>query len=140
LDHGAAATKYTLPVVQKLFSMFPRGASGLALLLLRWFAGAQLATDAVTVISGLNVVLAGVLVVCVLAIVVGLATPIAATLAALIESIALSTHFTHVALLSFAPIVIAVAVALLGPGAWSIDARLFGRRLMEFGPDSDDHR
>jgi hypothetical protein len=36
--------------------------------------------------------------------------------------------------------VIAVALALLGPGAYSLDAKMFGRRLIEFGPDVDRHK
>lgn len=126
--------EYTLLGMQKLFSMFPRGAPGLALLLLRLFVGAVLVGDAVTVVSALNVILVCMLVACALAVVVGFMTPIAAVLAALIEAIGLNALFIQLALHSFAPIVIGIALALLGPGAYSLDARLFGRRLMEFGP------
>ena len=126
--------------MQKLFSMFPRGAPGVALLLLRTFAGAQLAADAVVALSEPNLFLAVVLVACALAIVAGITTPIAALLAALIETTGLSTHSIQATLHSVAPIVIGVALALLGPGAFSIDARLFGRRLVEFGPEIEDDR
>lgn len=126
--------------MQKLFSMFPRGAPGVALLLLRLFAGAQLGMDAMVALSEPNLFLAVVLVACTLAIVAGLTTPIAALLAALIETTGVSTDSTQAALHSFAPIVIAIALALLGPGAFSIDARLFGRRLVEFGPEIEDDR
>ena len=57
-DHGPAPAKYTLPAMQKLFSMFPRGAPGVALLLLRLFAGAQLAADAVVALAEPNLFLA----------------------------------------------------------------------------------
>jgi uncharacterized membrane protein YphA (DoxX/SURF4 family) len=113
--------------------MFPNGAPGLALLLLRLFVGAVLVADAVTAASVPNVALVCVYGVCALALLVGFMTPIAAVLAAFTETIGLNAEFAH-ALLSFAPIVIAIALALLGPGAYSIDARMFGRRLMEFGP------
>jgi hypothetical protein len=117
--------------------MFPRGAPGLALLLLRLFAGAELVADAKAGLMELHVVVLGVLIACALAIVMGLATPIASILAAIIEAIVLYAHGSLTALHPAAPIVIGVALALLGPGACSIDARLFGRRLLEFDPNGD---
>jgi uncharacterized membrane protein YphA (DoxX/SURF4 family) len=30
--------------------------------------------------------------------------------------------------------VLAISVAMLGPGAWSVDARLFGRKRLNLGP------
>ena len=62
---------------------------------------------------------------------VGLWTPVIGTLTAIDEAwIALSLYFsrppdteTHVFLA-----VLSVSVAMLGPGAWSVDARLFGRK------------
>ncbi len=84
--------------------MFPRGAPGLALLLLRLFVGAELLTHAVTAVPAFNVAMVWVLGACALALVIG------------------------------------IALALLGPGAYSLDARVFGRRLMEFGPDIGDDK
>lgn len=65
----------------------------------------------------------------------GLWTPVMGTLAALDEVwIALSLYspwrqetWIHIFLAT-----LAISVAMLGPGAWSIDARLFGRKLFDF--------
>ena len=58
----------------------------------------------------------------------GLWTPVAGTLAALaalwVAYADPSSHGGYYALLA----TLGVALALLGPGAWSVDARLFGRR------------
>ncbi|HEV8332004.1 MAG TPA: hypothetical protein VGQ22_11330 [Steroidobacteraceae bacterium] len=124
--------------MQKLFSMFPRGAPGLALLLLRLFVGAVLIFDAAAAAPALNEVLVYALAACGLALIVGCITPIVAVVSAIIVTMGLTADSTLLALHSFAPIVIAVALALLGPGAYSLDARIFGRRLLEFRPDASD--
>jgi len=77
-----------------------------------------------------------------LAMLIGVATPFAAVAAAL--AIALTIHWSGVAsagLLggnteNLLVVVVAAALALLGPGAFSLDARLFGRREMSFPPES----
>jgi hypothetical protein len=46
-------------------------------------------------------------------------------------------HLPQIALYSVAPIVIGSALALLGPGACSLDLGVFGHRLMEFAPNID---
>ena len=120
--------------VRRLFTSFARGAPGAGLLLMRVAAGAGLIVNA---LSGLGagpalafVVLdtlgaaTGVL------LVAGLWTPIAGALAAVIETWHAFVDPAHVrshALLA----IIGAALALLGPGAWSIDARLFGWKRVE---------
>jgi uncharacterized membrane protein YphA (DoxX/SURF4 family) len=141
LDFGSphGIPKYTLSAMQKLFSMFPSGSPGLALLLLRLFVGAVLLSDALTTVSAFSGFSVCVLVGCALALIVGYLTPIAAVLASVTEAaIGPITHLGNLTLHSLAPMVIGIALALLGPGAYSLDARIFGRRLVEFGPDIDE--
>jgi uncharacterized membrane protein YphA (DoxX/SURF4 family) len=64
----------------------------------------------------------------------GLWTPVAGTLAAIVKVwIACSRYFSHSGD-PWAPIaqaVLGAALAMVGPGAWSIDARLFGRKRID---------
>jgi putative oxidoreductase len=65
---------------------------------------------------------------------IGLWTPAAGALAAIVKvSIAFSQHFSHSGdpLIPIVQAVLAAVLAMVGPGAWSIDARLFGRRRID---------
>ena len=74
--------------------------------------------------------------VCALALGLGSLTPISAAIAALIlVGGSLSSVAANVDGVALA--VIATALALLGPGAYSLDARLFGRRVVVVVPRSD---
>ena len=69
----------------------------------------------------------------------GLWTPVMATVVALDQIwMALSIYPLHDQMfwIHLCLTVVALSVAMLGPGAWSIDARLFGRRRF----DIDSHR
>ena len=60
----------------------------------------------------------------------GLWTPVAGILVAIMEAWTAFSHPTSAAL----PAVLAAlgaSLALIGPGAWSLDARLFGRKHIE---------
>ena len=57
----------------------------------------------------------------------GVATPIAAALIGL-TSLGLAVSTTPYSIQELEILVLAVVIALLGPGAFSIDARMFGRR------------
>jgi putative oxidoreductase len=60
----------------------------------------------------------------------GLWTPLVGMVLALVEVwIALSHQFAPQGHLLVAAL--AISLAMLGPGAWSVDARLFGRRVFE---------
>ena len=63
----------------------------------------------------------------------GLCTPIAGTLVALVEIGRLVTvSASKLTYLLLAPL--AASLAMLGPGQWSVDARLFGWKRMEASP------
>jgi uncharacterized membrane protein YphA (DoxX/SURF4 family) len=111
--------------LQKLFSAFPAGWPGVGLLLLRILVGVTLIAQTVTQVrsSGLSAqgwVLAALLILGASCLLVGFVTPVVAILIAL-ASLANTTQ-------ELDTVVLSIAIALLGPGAFSIDARMFGRR------------
>ena len=124
--------------MQRLFSTFPDGWPGRGLLLLRFGAGLPLIylgicgvleslDEPIKMAGNLLQAAAGVL------LVVGLWTPLAGTLMAIDESwIAFSIHFSQHGENVFLA-VLSAAAAMLGPGAWSVDARLFGRKVFDMG-------
>jgi uncharacterized membrane protein YphA (DoxX/SURF4 family) len=127
--------------LQRLFATFPDGSPGIGLLLLRVGAAGVLIAHGAACLAdrsaptwgtwavGVATVLTGAL------LLIGLMTPLAGALAALdaagillswLPSPTPSTLGAGVA--SVLLVVVAAAIALLGPGAISIDAALFGRR------------
>jgi putative oxidoreductase len=131
-------TPYDRPgcTLQRLFSTFPGSWPGFGLLLLRtclgvaliYFGTASLAgkpQNSVTVAPYFIADIGGIF------LFAGLWTPLMGTVVALDEIwIALSLHSwrREDAWVNIFLAVLAVSVAMLGPGAWSIDARLFGRK------------
>ena len=125
--------------MQRLFSTFASGWPGVGLLLLRLLAGVALIHFGIA-----NVLIAPPLAIVVLQIIgiaaglfllVGLWTPVAGTLAAIVKvSIAISRFLLHAGdpWIAIIQAVLGAALAMVGPGAWSIDARLFGRKHIDF--------
>jgi len=120
--------------LRRLFSTFAPGAPGAGLLLLRVAAGGALFAHAATALR--SDLVAGTLVPSVLAIAVGvllvagLWTPIAGTTTALLgvwDSVSQPGDPWSFVLLA----AIGAALTLLGPGAWSVDAKLFGWRRID---------
>jgi uncharacterized membrane protein YphA (DoxX/SURF4 family) len=126
--------------LQKFFSTFPDGWPGVGLLILRVAVAVHAIAMGLSALMGSNGAASTVwglgLVAIIVGIVflVGLLTPIAGfvlTLGYSIDSVALflsidpSKHANAFTTLYLA--VMSIAVALLGPGAFSADARLFGR-------------
>ena len=124
--------------MQRLFSTFADGWPGVGLLLLRLLTSAALIhfgianlreapplPTAVLQIIGIG---AGIL------LLVGLWTPVAGALAAIVQvCIAFLRYFSHsgdpwIAILQA---VLSAVLAMVGPGAWSIDARVFGRKRID---------
>ena len=125
--------------MQRLFSTFADGWPGIGLLLLRLLTAAALIyfgivgvlsspPPAIVVLQIIGIG-AGIL------LLVGLWTPVAGTLAAIAKvSIALSRFFAHSGD-PWPPLAMALLgaiLAMVGPGVWSIDARLFGRKRIDF--------
>jgi putative oxidoreductase len=116
--------------MQRLFSTFPNSWPGLGLLILRIAAGVSLA--AVAHVAGDLAGTASLLARCVVGgvavlICIGLWTPLSAIAGSAIQVVVIA--FGHQFELSFVlSATVALSLAMLGPGAWSLDARLFGRK------------
>jgi uncharacterized membrane protein YphA (DoxX/SURF4 family) len=69
----------------------------------------------------------------------GLLTSISATVSALLSATSLLLCHTELELqIGIVATIMSVAIALLGGGALSLDARLFGRKRVVFPPSLDD--
>jgi len=124
--------------LQRLFSTFADGWPGTGLLLLRLLTAVALIHFGIAsvleapplTIVALQIigVGAGIL------LLVGLWTPMAGALAAIVKvSIAFSRFSLHSGdpWIAVTQAVLSAVLAMVGPGAWSIDARLFGRKRID---------
>jgi hypothetical protein len=116
--------------------MFPPGPPGLALLLLRISVALALLFDSYVHRDTLPGWIHGTAILISLVVSVGYLTPLAAALALVLHAIVWlavggGTDATGVAVVLALD---AVALALLGPGAYSLDSRRFGRRLVVLPP------
>jgi uncharacterized membrane protein YphA (DoxX/SURF4 family) len=124
--------------LQRWYTKFPGGWPGVGLLVLRIALGGKLLVDGYARLIGSNGPDPSITFLAMLAMgtggcfVLGLLTPLVGGLSALIETVVYLWHpvwaasFPGVA--TFDVIAWAVAIALLGPGALSLDAYIFGRR------------
>jgi putative oxidoreductase len=119
--------------MQRLYSTFPNGLPGAGLLLLRLAAGVPLILSGVATLlatpQGAGLLTNFARVVSGALIIAGLWTPYAGVLLALVEGwLGFLAGTAEIHLVRAA---LGVGLAALGPGAWSIDARLFGRKRID---------
>jgi putative oxidoreductase len=140
--------------MQRLFSTFPGGWPGIALLLLRSTAGSVFIAAGVSTLVRLDraTLLTGMFAATAaaggLSLLLGLFTPVGGVLGALCSAAAVlfaipidTLDSVQLALAAVVVGVMAAALGLLGPGAFSIDCCLFGRRkiVIPQSPRSRDH-
>ncbi|HEX7828066.1 MAG TPA: hypothetical protein VF787_00340 [Thermoanaerobaculia bacterium] len=110
--------------MQRFFSAFPDGSPGAGLLLLRVAAGFALLMRGFALFVAHDAT-AGAIAIAVLALMAGVSL-LAGFMTPIAGAIAVIASVNTTPLIDTA--IISAALILLGPGAFSIDARLFGRR------------
>lgn len=124
--------------------MFPQGGPGLALLLLRISVATIFLTSALNAVnhsgaSSIRFLYAGILIISA-SLSIGFLTPYLASIAFAFAIANLLAGFQSDNLVYVFAMCDAVALALLGPGAYSVDARLFGRRVTVLPSRRDTNR
>jgi hypothetical protein len=116
--------------MQRLFTMFPAGTPGLALVLLRLSVALTLLFACHNTPQARGVWSDAAAAVLSVPLGAGFLTPLAAVSALLVHTLL----WTKVGVGALSPVVItlfdALALAMLGPGAYSVDAYRFGRRVV----------
>jgi putative oxidoreductase len=123
--------------LRRLYSTFAGGWPGMGLILMRTVVGLALVSSAGSALLSspaipmtiLSVLLAAAAIL----LIIGLFTPIVGTLVALFESCRL-VILPADRLVYLLVATLGAALAMLGPGLWSVDARLFGWKRIEPTP------
>jgi putative oxidoreductase len=121
--------------VQRLFSTFADGWPGAGLLLLRLLTGAALIHFGIGSIREgpppVTIALQTVGIAAAIALLVGLFTPLTGALAVVAKMWIFCLRFSTRSddpWIVLVQVILAASLAMTGPGAWSIDARRFGRK------------
>ena len=120
--------------VQRLFSMFPPGWPGIGLLLLRSSVATALVSEAYCPWAGLPAWIHLLALLLCLGLLAGYLTPLATTIGLLLHILIWSKVGVGNAGLGVAILLSIVALALIGPGQYSLDAYRFGRRVVVLPP------
>jgi hypothetical protein len=125
--------------MQRLFSMFPTGSPGVALLLLRVALSVLLLDGVLGPLSTLDstwVLLAPWAVA--VGLWLGLVTPVFALLSIVIEVSTWLAAGGSLGAIHVCALLDATSLTLLGPGGYSLDAKFFGRRRIVFPPRDEE--
>ncbi len=121
--------------VQRLFSMFPKGSAGVSLVVMRCVVACTLFVNAASAWpTGAAFTVRGIAALIALCLCLGVLTPYCAAASCLLELALLTTSGGPGRFQLTMSALTAAATAGLGPGAYSIDARLFGRRVFTIPP------
>jgi hypothetical protein len=123
--------------MQRLFSMFPSGLPGIALLILRTSVAMTVLLHGYSQRQELAAWLLACFLLLAITLIAGFLTPILALLSAAVQFIGPWAATMSTSGLLVVSILNALALALLGPGAYSLDAVRFGRRVVDLPSDRD---
>ncbi|WP_263357235.1 hypothetical protein [Acidicapsa ligni] len=118
--------------MQRLYSMFPAGTAGIALFILRLAFAATLLESGWEYPDFATASTFIVLVLPVSALCLGIRTPYASIVSCLIELALIVMAGTRPELLIVLSIASTAVLGILGPGAYSLDSHIFGRRIIRF--------